>query len=219
MTGSGSLESFLEKWRARWPEWGVAMAFIPREQRSLVAAWSCLLQELSDAAWGGGDPTPGLAKLAWWQEELRGWARGARRHPLGEALQRQQAPWEALGRALAVLPKTRAPGSAGEDDEALGAFATQLLACEAVLFGGREPDARAAVDVVAGLRAERALVQGDRGIAAGLRHALRPSAPSRPRRLQQVVVRERLRLMEAGDARGRVAALRLVFAGWRAARG
>ncbi|WP_202844860.1 squalene/phytoene synthase family protein [Luteimonas saliphila] len=219
MAESASLESFLDKWRARWPEWGVLLVFVPRGQRVAAAAWYCLLQELADAAWGGGDPTPGLAKLAWWQEELRGWARGARRHPLGDALQKQQAPWEALGRALTVLPATRSPESAEGDVDALRAFAVQLLACEAAMFGGRGPDDHVVVDVVAGLRAERSLVQGDPGMATGLRPGLRPCAPSRPRRLQQVVVRERLRLMEGGGPSARPASLRMLLAGWRAARG
>ncbi|MGJ4731041.1 squalene/phytoene synthase family protein, partial [Luteimonas sp. SDU101] len=107
MNDPDSLDSFLGKWRARWPEWELLSVFVPAPQRGTVAAWYALLDELGDAAWAGTDPTPGLAKLAWWQEELLGWQRGARRHPLGQALQRLAAPWDTLGRALASLPQTR----------------------------------------------------------------------------------------------------------------
>ena len=103
MSDSASLDSFVDKWRQRWPEWGLASVFVPAAQRGRLSAWLALLQELREAAWGGGDPTPGLAKLAWWQEELRGWEKGARRHPLGAVLQPRQAPWRALGLALPVM--------------------------------------------------------------------------------------------------------------------
>ncbi|TWT23337.1 phytoene/squalene synthase family protein [Luteimonas marina] len=221
MTGSDSLDSFVDKWRARWPEWVALLVFVPAAQRPAAAAWFSLLQELRDAAWSGSDPAPGLAKLAWWQEELRGWAKGARRHPLGEALAPLQAPWDALGGALSVLPATRAPGSGDDDTAALEAFAGSLLACEAALFGGTDPQPSQIAGATAGLRAERALSQGDREAAAGLRRLLDAStaAPTRPRRLQQVVVRERLRLLAAGAAPSRRTPLRLLFAAWRAARG
>ena len=61
-----SLDSFLDKWRTRWPEWAVAQAFVPPAQRDIALAWAALQQELTDAAWGGSDPRPGEAKLAWW---------------------------------------------------------------------------------------------------------------------------------------------------------
>src|SRR5690606_20699556 len=64
----GDAAGFIDKWRARWPEWEIASVFVPEAQRPLAEAWFSLLQELTDAAWGGADPTPGLAKLAWWQE-------------------------------------------------------------------------------------------------------------------------------------------------------
>src|SRR5690606_16032242 len=126
-----SLDSFIDKWRARWPEWGIAEAFLARPLRTPVAAWFSLLQELHDAAWAGAEPAPGLAKLAWWQEELRGWSRGARRHPLGEALQRLDADWDALGQALARLPATREPLTPGDGARALPAVAAGAPPCAA----------------------------------------------------------------------------------------
>ena len=115
-----ALEAFVGKWRARWPEWSVAEVFVPPGQRAIARAWAALQQELTDAAWGGGDPRPGEAKLAWWQEELHGWSQGRRRHPLGIALQRETAPWAELAAALPTLRESR--DRAGDGD---GAF-TQL---------------------------------------------------------------------------------------------
>ncbi|MGH8077757.1 MAG: phytoene/squalene synthase family protein, partial [Lysobacter sp.] len=102
-----ALETFIGKWRARWPEWSVAEVFVPPAQRTVALAWASLQQELTDAAWSGSDPRPGEAKLAWWQEELQGWALGRRRHPLGITLQRQPAPWAALAAALPTLRESR----------------------------------------------------------------------------------------------------------------
>lgn len=213
MSEPAAFEGFVDKWRQRWPEWGVLSAFVPSAQRSTAAAWFTLLQELHEAAWGGSDSTPGLAKLAWWQEELRGWARGARRHPLGEVLQKLPAPWAELGIALPVLPSIREQDDAGPR---LDGYARCLLACETVLFDGMA-QAPGDVDAVTmQLRGERALLQGDRLAAQGL--VLPMTAGSRPRRLQQVALQSRLQGFVAGRQGGRVPALRLLLQGWRAAR-
>lgn len=135
MSDDAALAGFIDKWRARWPEWQVARVFLPAAQRDVAAAWMALLQELTDAAWGGSDPTPGLAKLAWWQEELRGWGRGARRHPLGLVLQRMQAPWPGLAATLLDLQRTRAtPASAEAAFAGLASFAHAVAQCESALF-------------------------------------------------------------------------------------
>lgn len=134
-SADGKTDVFLDAWRARWPEWSVAMAFVPAAQRTRVAAWGALQQALTDAAWTGDDPTPGLAKLAWWQEELAGWAKGARRHPLGALLQLQPAPWQVLSRALPRLQATRLrPGEAAPGDGAWREYAAALAACDTALF-------------------------------------------------------------------------------------
>src|SRR5690606_35745561 len=57
-------DDFTAKWRAQWPEWNIGAVFLPEAQREAAFAWLALLQELTDAAWGGTDATPGLAKLA-----------------------------------------------------------------------------------------------------------------------------------------------------------
>lgn len=95
-------DSFVEKWRRRWPEWNVARVFVPAHQRELAEHWFALLQEWGDAA-STAEPAPGLAKLAWWQEELRGWAKGARRHPLAVKLQKTAVDWNAIAAALPAL--------------------------------------------------------------------------------------------------------------------
>lgn len=216
MSGPGSLDGFVDKWRQRWPEWGVLSVFVPPAGRATAAAWFALLQELHDAAWGGSDPTPGLAKLAWWQEELRGWSRGARRHPLGDALQKLPAPWELLGGALSTLPATRGHGN--DDPGGFDIYARGMLACEAILFDGVDPSPADVSATVAQLRAERSLLQGD-GDAAAAFDLHMPLLASRPRRLQRVALRTRVRSVVAGRREGRLPALRLLVQGWRAARG
>jgi hypothetical protein len=217
---------FVEKWRARWPEWELAQVFIPAAHRPLVEAWFSLLQELTDAAWGGGDPTPGLAKLAWWQEELGGWAKGARRHPLGARLQSRPAPWLELGRALPDLRALREGDGDGEAGAGLSpevtaadqgvqagaAFAAAVAGCEEALFGGRVVDGAGVAAVLASLLGERELLRaasidpmpvGDR--------AGRPA--SRPRGVQAALVAARI--ARPGSP---VPPLRALFAAWRGAR-
>ena len=220
MNDSASLDSFLDKWRSRWPEWGVLSAFVPAAQQPRLSAWMALLQELGDAAWAGADPTPGLAKLAWWQEELRGWTRGARRHPLGDTLHRLDAPWEALALALSSLPASRAPGTQAEDDAGLRPLAGAILDCEAALFGepGPSADSRDQSSMLAALRGERALLQGDRDAARRALQEMTHMRATRPRRLQQLLLQHRLEASaDATPTRG-MGPVRLLFAGWRTAR-
>lgn len=108
-------DSFIDKWLARWPEWAVAQVFVPQARRRALLAWAALQQELTDAAWGGQDPRPGEAKLGWWQEELQGWSRGLRRHPLGAVLQGQGGDWLVLANVLPALRDSRErPADAAE---------------------------------------------------------------------------------------------------------
>ena len=54
-----------------------------------------------------GDPLPAGAKLAWWGEELRGWASQRSRHPLGRRLEPVRADWARLADALPTLAEAR----------------------------------------------------------------------------------------------------------------
>ncbi|MNK34350.1 Squalene/phytoene synthase [compost metagenome] len=135
MTTSSALDSFLDKWRTRWPEWSVAEPFVPEAQRTLVVAWFALLQEFDDILNTAGDPMPSDAKLAWWGEELRSWAGQRSRHPLGRLLEPVRAPWAALADALPDLVEARA--AALEPAQALRAlqpYAAAVAAVEAVMF-------------------------------------------------------------------------------------
>ena len=219
----GDAAGFIDKWRARWPEWEIASVFVPEAQRPLAEAWFSLLQELTDAAWCGADPTPGLAKRAWWQEELGGWAKGARRHPLGKPLHSAPAPWLALGRALPDLRALRGDDQgvpAGAVAATPGeAFAAAVADCEAALFGGRA-DAAARSAVLQGLLGERALLRGDPASVAaaaaagpGGAGAGRAAPGSRPRGVFAGLVAARV----ARPGRP-VAPLRALFAAWRGAR-
>lgn len=208
MSDPAALDSFIAKWRTRWPEWSVAEAFVPAAQRDVVVAWFALLQELTDAAWAGDDPTPGIAKLAWWQEELQGWSQGRRRHPLGVALQRRDAPWQGLAVALPVLSRTRTPPQdAAAALIALAPFAEAAAAVEQALFATpNDPDA--AREIAATLLATHARwpANGDLDAHWPARSGLRP------RRIAAALARARLR------SAAPLPLWRAVWTAWRAAR-
>lgn len=239
-----ALGSFLDKFRARWPEWAVVQVFVPQAQREVALAWAALLQELTDAAWGGSDARPGEAKLAWWAEELRGWTLGARRHPLGIALQRLQAPWLTLATALPYLRESRErPRDRDDAYASLRPFAHAVAAVESALFAGLEPpradvessvlNEQAELTVAAGLLYSRLAHVGEAAAplatlaragsgtvtsawAAELLKAW-PSggAATRPRRLWSALARQRLR---RGDAALPLPPWSAVLSAWRGAR-
>lgn len=212
-------DEFVAKWQARWPEWGIGVVFIPAAQREAAFAWFALLQELTDAAWTGTDATPGLAKLAWWNEELLGWAKGARRHPLGEMLQAQPAPWTALAAGLLPLQASRdRPPSATPAQAGLDGIALAVAECEESLFGtGANPGAAAGA-IAFDLLATRQLSQGTADLAAPPSvTATARDACTRPRRLQSAFVRERLRRAANGQPLA-ASPWRNLRLAWRAAR-
>ena len=223
MSDSGTADSFIDKWLQRWPEWSVAEAFVPASQRRTATAWFALLQELTEAAWGGSDPTPGLAKLAWWHEELEGWGKGARRHPLGMELQRLPVPWMRLGRELNVLPATR--GQAAQPAlDALEPLAAAVSACEQALFAGQpaaeDGQAVATAATGAALFGARALLTAGKEDAGWLlAHWQRPVAGPLPRRLCSALMRGRLDAMAAGKAAEPMSGWRVLAMSWRASRG
>ena len=210
-------DAFLDKWRARWPEWAVCEVFLAPADRDAAAAWFALQQEFADAAWSGSDAAPGLAKLAWWQEELRGWARGAYRHPLGRALQpRTRDAWTALADALPVLRDRALPGAGV--DAAMAALAPLSSACAAVeadLFGRASEPVVAAAALLSGPLA----AAGGRAASARLRDAL-PRRPlgAAPVRLLAGVLRRRLGAAASGAGWRPVSRWRLPWLAWRAAR-
>lgn len=221
--GMSDTDEFIAKWRARWPEWNIGTVFLPDARRETAFAWLALVQELTDAAWSGADPTPGLAKLAWWNEELQGWTKGARRHPLGAVLQPRPAPWTPLAASLLSLQASR-ERPPGADPEAAGvmSFARAAADCERALFdeaaaavGQAENADRVAFDLLA----TRQLLHGDAQGACRLLDAAPPGGrTTRPRRMQSAFLRQRLRY-QAADRQGRPpAAWRSLWLAWRAAR-
>lgn len=227
MSDREALQGFLDKWRARWPEWAVAEVFVAEAQRERAQAWFALRDELGEAAWGGEDSRPGDAKLGWWAEELDGWSRGIRRHPLGLVLQKLPAPWSNLA---ACLPALRASRERPVDlDTALFALEPYAEAVAGVahhLFHSVAP--APARNVVVSLLAERVLRYPDgatplgdldtRGWARGLLAQLQPpSDGTRPGRIHAAVLRSRLQRYAQGKPATlpRFAALATA---WRAAR-
>jgi len=227
-----AIDSFIGKWRARWPEWSVAEVFIPHGQRETVLAWMALLQELTDAAWGGSDPRPGEAKLGWWVEELQGWSRGIRRHPLGQVLQKFSAPYIELAAALPQLRDSRErPVDMADAFAQLRRFASAAAAVEQVLFEGlagadeviardllhmrlaHHPADAAPLQVLAQAGEDAALAEWTRQLAS----AQAPSgSATKPRRMLDGLVRARLR---RGATARPIPAFRALWATWLAARG
>jgi hypothetical protein len=226
MNASTGLADFTGKWHARWPEWNIGGAFLPAAQRDLAFAWFALQQELTDAAWGGTDATPGLAKLAWWNEELQGWAKGARRHPLGERLQAQPAPWPALAASLRALQASRElPPTADINQSGMTSFALAVAQSEHYLFGPHG-DGGNSVDAVGfDLMAERCLLHGDADEARDLlANVPTATGSTRPRRLHSAFLRHRLRQLAENPLAGSQpirtpAPWRSLWLAWCAARG
>ena len=220
MTDSSALDSFLAKWRAQWPEWAVAEVFLPPPQRQRARAWLALRGELTEAAWGGDDPTPGAAKLGWWEEELAGWSRGARRHPLGLALQKLPLDWPLLAAGIPALRASRSPeGDREQSLRGLAPFARAQAVLSAQLFETMPP--ASTQPMAEALLAEWVLHLPGRGVpAAGTdvpsMLALPPlrEAP-RAERIHAGLVRARLARAASGPLSAPVALL----ASWRAARG
>lgn len=227
MSDQAALEAFLDKWRVRWPEWRVAEVFVPASQRASTLAWLALRQELADAAWDGADPRPGAAKLAWWSDELRGWANGRRRHPLGLALQRVPAPWDALADALPALAAARETPLHAADGlaslhEALAPFAAAAAAVSDAIAGDISRTATGAGALAASLAAVRTLA-GDGAPAAA--EALLDAWPARPAgtradRIFAALARQRLRPSRAqGSGRNPAPSYwHSLWAAWRAGR-
>jgi hypothetical protein len=229
VSDAAGLEAFLDKWRARWPEWRVAETFVPAPDRRATLAWLALRQELADAAWEGADPRPGMAKLAWWGEELGGWAAGRRRHPLGLALQRAPAPWNALAQALPALALAREAALPADPSfealhEVLAPFATAAAGVSTVLAAGTPASAMPApgTAIAASLSAMRVLAgEGSVDAARELLGAW-PARPggTRADRIFAALARLRLQALRAdGGDRLRVAShWQALWVAWRAGR-
>ncbi|HVQ32456.1 MAG TPA: phytoene/squalene synthase family protein [Lysobacter sp.] len=235
-----AVDSALDKWRARWPDWALAEPFVAPLHRERAIAWFALRDELMHAAWRGADPRPGEAKLAWWAEELHGWHTGVRRHPLGNVLQREPAPWRALAASLPALLATRERAATTEESfRLLEPFAEGVAGVAATLFGGGSP--APARSVVIGLLGERVLDGGDAAapltalaakgegaapLAAArawaselLGHWPPPHEGAVPGRLHAALVHERLARFARGGAPDQpLPAWRALWTAWRAAR-
>ncbi|CAE6776407.1 squalene/phytoene synthase family protein [Xanthomonas arboricola] len=227
MSQSSALDSFLDKWRTRWPEWSVAEPFIPEPQRRLTAAWFALLQEWEDIMNIAGDPLPADAKLAWWQQELRDWSQQRSRHPLGRVLEPVPAPWAQLADTLPAMQDARAqPQSLQQALARLRAFAEAVVGVEAALFARTRPGDATAV-ALQWLDARQRVVgdsaaPGDMTLAAWRTQLLRawPRKPAlaRPHRVWSRLARLRLQRELAGKA-AYPPPVQQLWHSWRAASG
>jgi hypothetical protein len=238
MTDSTALDSFLDKWRTRWPEWRVVEVFVPVAQRQLAIAWFALLQEFTDAMNIAGDPLPADAKLAWWGEELRDWSRQRSRHPLGRVLEPNRAPWFELAETLPVLIRLRErPQDPAAAFELVQPLATAVANVESALFGAAagvvgQPLVRS---ISAQWLATRLDGAGDAAVPVHSGNHADPSQrgwsqelleqwPARngdavPRRLWSALARSRLRrFTAAGEGYAPLSPVRALWLGWRMAR-
>ena len=235
MSDSTALDSFLDKWRARWPEWRVVEVFVPSSQRQLAVAWFALLQEFTDAMNIAGDPLPADAKLAWWGEELRDWSRHRSRHPLGRVLEPHPAPWFELAEALPALIRLRErPGDSETAFDNARGLASAVALVESALFGHALGDAltlclsaqllaarleEAGSATVPGHLANKADPSPDDWSEAVLRQWPTRSGGAVPRRLWSALARSRLRrFTAAGEGIAPLSPARALWLGWRAAR-
>ena len=234
MSDSAALDSFLEKWRARWPEWSVAEVFVAPARRDIVVAWFALLQEFEDVLNIAGDPLPADAKLAWWGEELRGWASQRSRHPLGRRLEPVRADWARLADALPTLAEARTvPRDREAGFAALSRYGEAVAAVESGVLG-RMPASQAIVTQmlsarlmeVGGVAVPVNLRQGAdeagqlRAWATALHEAWPPRDGARERRLLSAYMQGRLlRFARRGEPAPLPSRASLLFTGWRAARG
>jgi len=223
------LDSFLDKWRARWPEWSFIERFVDAGDRERVVAWFALLQEFDDMLNTSGDPTPADAKLAWWGEELRSWDAQRSRHPLGRVLEPVRAPWAQLADALPGLLEGRERVADGAQARlALKAYADAVAAVEAAMFASA-PKAAAAEAVLTQTLAQRVQEMGSVAVPTGAgdvaqwQQQLLAAWPTRvagprPRRLYASLARARLQArLRGGEYQPSPAAL--LWRSWWAARG
>lgn len=219
MSHDTALDSFLGKWRERWPEWPVAETFVPPAQRELAVAWFALLQEFEDAMNIAGDPLPADAKLGWWAEELRDWPRRRSRHPLGRLLEPHAAPWAGLADALPSLGELREPWPGLEAAFArVQPLAQAMAEVEAALFGGWA-DATVVQAVGAQWLAARQAGAGQGDLPALLECWPARAPASLPRRLWSALARARAEAwVKSGGKPQRVSRLRLLWRAWSAAR-
>ena len=231
MSDSAALESFLEKWRARWPEWAVAEIFVAPARRDIAVAWFALLQEFDDVLNVSGDPLPADAKLAWWSEELRGWASQRSRHPLGRRLEPVQAVWARLADALPSLAIARTrPADEAAAFAALAQYGDAVTAVEAAVLGKAPAQPAVIAQMLATRLAEAgsAAVPGGNGDSAALHDWAvtlqkawqSPRHGARERRILSAYAHARLqRHARHGAPAPLPGQARLLFTGWRAARG
>ncbi|KAF1710408.1 phytoene/squalene synthase family protein [Pseudoxanthomonas kalamensis DSM 18571] len=237
MSDSPALDSFLEKWRTRWPEWSVAEIFVPQARRLPAVAWFALLQEFDDALNIAGDPLPADAKLGWWGEELHGWAQRRSRHPLGRVLEPLPAAWTQLADALPGLQAARTTAETGDAAFAsLSAYAEAVAMVETEVLGASIAPSAILAQVLATRLAETGNAaipssiarQAGEGEHADLRawgmqlqqHWGDARQGARERRILAGYAQRRLdRLLQSGRPAALPSRAALLFSGWRAARG
>jgi hypothetical protein len=122
---------------------GLARRFLPPAQQSCVLAMEALFASLRAVPLGVSEPAVGLAKLAWWESELRDAATRSSQHPVVEALRRTGA----LGRLQPERFEPYLSAIAGRLDAApfgavceLRQWLRETRGAEALMLLARGPD-------------------------------------------------------------------------------
>jgi hypothetical protein len=181
-TESAGYGGFVDKWSAARPEFAFARRFLRGADARARIAFACVAFELEHAAFAVGEPQVGLAKLAWWADELAQLARGTARHPLTQVLLEPGAvkvvPAELLHRLVRGAAAQHEANPQAPLDALLAgyaAFHAPLAELRGVWFADADADADATAAVI-GRALRQTLRTGDAGAAGS--HA----SPERPAR-------------------------------------
>lgn len=138
MDSHQSINSFILKWHAAWPEQDVLDVFIPAIDRPLCSAWGAFLYELHQSLFSLEHESVREAKCQWWSQELLAMPGQSARHPLTRFLQTHAVPFESMASPFLALVDL-VPVKAGKTEDLfniLSPWAKAVATCEASLFRG-----------------------------------------------------------------------------------
>lgn len=164
--------TFEHKWSNAFPEFGLALRFLPESSRRERSALACIGFEIEHVALRIDEPQVAAGKLNWWMEELLSMRSGTPRHPLTEAVAGAAtagavaaSDWHRL--AIEAMAQRELAPSASLDQRlaVCRPFHLAFSHIESALFG--DGDAHVRADALALSRALRDAVAIDAAHARG----------------------------------------------------
>jgi phytoene synthase len=151
-----SVDAQLQKLHARRPELALQAIFLPAAERSRIALWYALQDEIEEACFELSEPFIAQTKLAWWADELTRGVAGQGRHPLVQALfdhpsaeMDEAALWRGLAEAgVQLVERDLAPSDIDAGLAVLRPMAAAIDALERRMFGGEPAAAQIAGDLL-----------------------------------------------------------------------